>query len=455
MDKAHILIVDDEPAQRKVLAGYLRKQKHAVREAGSVEEARRLLAEQDTDIVLTDLRMPGASGQDLLVYVRSFSPDTAVVIMTAFGTIEGAVEAMRTGAYDYLTKPIVLDELDILIGRIQERSRLVSENRLLKEQLSERYSFAGIVSESAPMQEVLNTAGRIAKSKASVLVRGESGTGKELLARAIHLASDRAERQFVAVNCAALNENLLESELFGHERGAFTGADKQRKGRFEIADQGTIFLDEVGDLPAATQVKLLRVLQEGTFERVGGSETLMTDVRVVAATHRNLEEMIRTGEFREDLFYRLNVVAIEIPPLRMRRDDLPPLIEHFAARYAKDQRKKKIAFSKEAWNALMRYDFPGNIRELENLVQRAVILTRSDTVTLKELPRILNERESEATQRASSELPNLTEAVEKLEKELVFEALRVNDGNQSKAARALGLSERNLRYRLTKWGASG
>jgi two-component system NtrC family response regulator len=452
MEPSQILIVDDDAPQRKVLAGYLRKQKHTVFEAGSAPEALARLRTDDIDIVLTDLKMPGESGHELLVKTRSLSPETAVVLMTAFGTIEGAVDAMRMGAYDYLTKPIELDELDLLIGRISERRRLISENRALKEQLVEKFSFDGIVSTSSQMEEVLNTAGRVAQSKASILIRGESGTGKELLARAIHFSSPRRERPFVAVNCAALNENLLESELFGHERGAFTGAEKQRKGRFELADNGTMFLDEIGDLPAATQVKLLRVLQEETFERVGGSDLIKVDVRVVAATNRNLEELIKRGAFREDLFYRLNVVTVEIPPLRLRREDIAPSIEHFAARYAKEQRRKKISFTKEVWNALQRYDYPGNVRELENIVQRAVILARGDTITLAELPQVVKGLKPEKTIPAPDPAKDLPGAVEKLEKDLIFESLRIHGDNQSKAARDLGISERNLRYRLKKWG---
>ncbi len=452
MEPSQILIVDDDAPQREVLAGYLRKQKHTVFEAGSAPEALSRLRTDDIDIVITDLKMPGESGHELLVKTRSLSPETAVVLMTAFGTIEGAVDAMRAGAYDYLTKPIELDELDLLIGRISERRRLISENRALKEQLAEKFSFDGIVSTSSQMEEVLNTAGRVAQSKASILIRGESGTGKELLARAIHFSSPRRERPFVAVNCAALNENLLESELFGHERGAFTGAEKQRKGRFELADNGTLFLDEIGDLPAATQVKLLRVLQEETFERVGGSDLIKVDVRVVAATNRNLEELIKRGAFREDLFYRLNVVTVEIPPLRLRRDDIAPSIEHFAARYAKEQRRKKISFTKDAWNALQRYDYPGNVRELENIVQRAVILARGDTITLAELPQVVKGLKPEETLPAPDAAKDLPGAVEKLEKDLIFESLRIHGGNQSKAARDLGISERNLRYRLKKWG---
>ncbi len=452
-DKPSILIVDDDAPQRSVLAGYLRKRGHTVVEAGLADEAMKQLRKSATDIVFTDVRMPGTSGHELLTQIRTAFPEATVVLMTAFGTIEGAVQAMRDGAYDFLTKPIDLEAVDLLIARISERQHLLSENRLLKEQLVEKFSFKGIISHSSVMDEVLNTAGRVAQSRASVLIRGESGTGKELLARAIHYSSLQKDHAFVAVNCAALNENLLESELFGHERGAFTGAERQRKGRFELADRGTIFLDEIGELPATTQVKLLRVLQERTFERVGGSEILQVDVRVIAATNRNLEEMITAGTFREDLYYRLNVVSVEIPPLRRRRDDIPPMIEHSLARYAKEQRRKSLSFSKEAWNALVRYDYPGNVRELENIIQRAVILARGDIITLKEMPAVVKGLGNEPVLSAGTRPHDLSNAVEQLEKELVFESLRVNAGNQSKAARDLGISERNLRYRLKKWGS--
>ncbi len=449
---SRILLVDDEAPQRGVLAGYLKKQGHFVVEAGSADEAMSQLRKTAADIVFTDVKMPGTSGHVLLDQIRLAYPEATVVLMTAFGTIEGAVAAMRAGAYDFLTKPIDLETLDHLISRAAERQRLISENRLLKEQLVEKYSFDGIICQSSAMQEVLNTAGRVAKSKASVLIRGESGTGKELLARAIHYSSGRSDRAFIAVNCAALSQNLLESELFGHERGAFTGADKQRKGRFEIADGGTLFLDEIGEVPLAIQVKLLRVLQEQSFERVGGSEALHVDVRVVAATNRNLEEMIANGTFREDLYYRLNVVTVEIPALRKRRDDIPPTIEHYLSRYAKEHQRKKMAFSKEAWDALLRYDYPGNVRELENIVQRAVILARGDVITTNELPAVVKGLTREIPEDASGSPKDLPGAVEKLEKELVFESLRIHGGNQSQAARDLGISERNLRYRLKKWG---
>ncbi len=451
MNNHTILIVDDEAGQREVLAGYLQKKRHTVLEAGSAAEALARAKQEVVDLVLTDLKMPDKSGFELLKEIRALNPEITVVIMTAFGTIEGAVAAMREGAYDYLTKPIDLEELDLLLQRVGERRRLLSENQLLKQQLAEKFKFTGIISQSAAMEEVLNMAGRVAESKATVLIRGESGTGKELIAKAIHFSSPRKDKSFIAVNCAALNENLLESELFGHERGAFTGADKQRRGRFELANGGTIFLDEIGDVPMSTQVKLLRALQEEQFERVGGTQTMQVDVRVIAATNRNLEEKIKDGSFREDLFYRLNVVSIEIPPLRQRREDIVPVLEYFLQKYASENKRKPLAISKEAMDMLLRYDYPGNMRELQNLVERAVVLARGEVITTAELPLPLRNLASE--QVASPTAPTtLSERVDALEKEMIFDALRETHGNQSKAAERLGISERNLRYRLQKWG---
>ncbi|MFA5832185.1 MAG: sigma-54 dependent transcriptional regulator [Bacteroidota bacterium] len=451
MNSFRILIVDDEPSQRDVLSGYLKKKKHSIFQAASVQEAMTQVRNQHFDVVLTDYKMPGKTGFDLLQEIKKVDAEAVVVLMTAFGTIEGAVDAMRAGAYDYLSKPIELDEIDLLIRRLQERQELISENKSLRQQLVDKFAFTEIVSQSASMQEVLSTASRVAQTKAPVLVRGESGTGKELIARAIHFNSPRKNKPFIAVNCAALNDNLLESELFGHEKGSFTGAEKQRRGRFELADGGTIFLDEIGDISPATQVRLLRILQEQQFERVGGSETISVDVRVVAATNKNLETAISEGKFREDLFYRLNVVSIEIPSLRKRREDIALLLEHFLLRFAKEHKRKKLSYSKEAWELLTRYDYPGNVRELENIVQRSVIFSRGDMITTEDVPLIVRGTSHEISQK-KREQHSFSDQVEELEKELIFEALRLHGNNQSKAAEVLGLSERNLRYRLKKWG---
>ena len=450
MDHSTILLVDDEPAQREILAGYLKKKGHRIFQAGSYAQAMAVFKDNAIDAVFSDYRMPDKNGVDLLKTLRALQPALAVVLMTAFGTIENAVAAMREGAYDYLTKPINLDELDVLLQRIMERHHLITENKELKAQLSEKYSFSGIVSQSAPMEQVLNVAGRVAHSDAPILVRGESGTGKEVIAKAIHFASDRAAHPFIAVNCAALNEQLLESELFGHERGAFTGAERQRQGRFELADSGTIFLDEIGDISAGAQVRLLRVLQEHQFERVGGSETLTVDVRVIAATNKNLEQAIAAGTFREDLFYRLNVISIEIPPLRKRRDDIAPLLDYFLRMYAEKNKKKDAAFSKEAWEILLRYEYPGNVRELENIVQRAVIFSRGGQITTRDLPLQLSSHQPESTDVASLLHGTMPEVTARIESMMIDKALNESNGNQTKAAYALGISERTLRYRLKK-----
>lgn len=448
-----ILIVDDEKHQRDTLSDYLRSQKHTVITSSGVEEAVQIMKSNIIDIVFTDFKMPGKSGLDLLREIKKINPDTQVVIMTAFGTIENAVLAMKEGAFDYITKPIDLDEIDLLIKRIKERQNLISENIRLKEQLTDKYKLSGVISSSAIMEEVLSIASRVAESKASVLIRGESGTGKEVLAKAIHFSSERKDKPFIAVNCAALNENLLESELFGHEKGAFTGADKQKRGRFELANGGTLLLDEIGDLPASTQIKLLRVLQEEEFERVGGSQTINVDVRIIAATNRDIEKQIKEGSFREDLYYRLNVVTIKIPPLRERREDIPTLIDYFLKKYITDTKKNKAEFSKEAFDILMRYDYPGNVRELENIVHHSLVLSREELISSEDLPISLRKKKSESgpCNELDMETP-MTEQVENLEKKMVKEAMERTKGNQTGAAKILGIPERNLRYRLEKWG---
>jgi len=448
-DSFRILVVDDEPAQRELVGGFLRKQGFDVVEAAGGGEAVARFKREPFDLVLTDQRMPDLSGLDVLEAVRSASPETAVVIMTAYGTIETAVSAIKAGAADYLTKPLNLDELLHRVHRVRERHHLVRENRELREALTERHRVEGIVGDSGQMQEVLSLVRRVAASDATVLIRGESGTGKELIARALHYASPRAAGPLVKVNCAALAESLLEAELFGHEKGAFTGAVASRKGRFELADGGSIFLDEIGDLPPHLQVKLLRVLQEREFERVGSSRSVKVDVRLLAATHRNLEALVRDGRFRDDLYYRINVVTIMLPPLRERREDLPPLIEHFLRTFAEKNGKTVRGVTREAREALLRYDYPGNIRELENLMERAVVLTRDDVIGMEDLPLTL-----EAPPPESGEGAGLIAAVEGLERRMIREALAKAEGTQTRAAELLGISERVLRYKLRKYGLS-
>ncbi|MCM2254117.1 MAG: sigma-54 dependent transcriptional regulator [Vicinamibacteria bacterium] len=448
MSERLILVVDDEESQRKVLAGFLRKRGYTVEGAGSVALALEIAAARAVDLVLSDLRMPGGSGLDLLDGLRKVNPEIPVILMTAFATVQSAVAAMKQGAADYLTKPVDLDELELLVARVLERRALVSENRELRSLLESRHRLAGLHTQNSRMAEAISVAARAAQSKATVLVRGESGTGKELLARAIHYASPRAKGPLVAVNVGALPETLLESELFGHEKGAFTGADRERRGRFELADGGTLFLDEIGDLPKGTQVKLLRAVQEQSFERLGGSRTLKVDVRLVAATHRDLEKMIAAGDFREDLYYRLNVVSIELPPLRERREDIPALLDVFLRRFAADAGEPPKTISREALDLLLKHGWPGNVRELENVVQRAVVLAREPLITAADLPLPLHGLHAEE----SADGDTLPARLASLEKRLIADALRAADGVQVRAAKALGISERHLRYRLQKHG---
>ncbi len=446
-----ILVVEDEPVQLESLAGFLTKQGYRVLKAATPENALATVRENAVDIVLSDFKMPRMSGVELLEAIKEINPSIQVIIMTAYGTVESAIDAMKLGAADYITKPIDLYRLQVLIRNIVERKQLVSENRLLRQQLSERFSVEGIISESSEMGRVLNIAGRVADSNASVLITGETGTGKELIAKSVHFSGSRHDKPFVAVNCAALPDNLLESELFGHEKGAYTGADRQRKGRFETADGGTLFIDEVGEIPLSLQVKLLRVLQEKTFERIGSSIPLKANARIVAATNRDLEAMVRDGTFRQDLFYRLNVVSIRIPPLRDRREDIPPLAEVFVRRFASENNKRIAGISREAMDTLMKYSYPGNVRELENIIQQSVVLSRGETIMVNDLPVRLHEDIQNAGSSQSGRA-SFTEKVEAFERSLILDALREAGQVQTRAAELLGISERHLRYKLKKYG---
>jgi len=449
-DSIRILVVDDEASQRELVSGYLKKQGFEVFTAAGGEPALELFRQAPMELILTDQSMPGLSGLELLKAARAINPETQVIVMTAYGNVETAVEAMKGGAADYLTKPLHLEELRQKIQRIVEQHRLYAENRALREELRSRHRIEGIIGESGQMVEVISLVRRVAASEATVLIRGESGTGKELIAKAIHYASPRAARPLVRVNCAALPENLLESELFGHEKGSFTGAIANRKGRFELADTGTLFLDEIGDLPLHLQAKLLRVLQEREFERVGSSQPIKVNVRILSATHRDLESLMRAGQFREDLYYRLNVVTLLVPPLRERRQDLPALMDHFLKLFATKNGKTLRGFSREARDALLRYDYPGNVRELENVIERAVVLSRGDLIGRGDLPLTVEAPE------ASGEPPaQLTAAVEGLERRMIKEALKRAGGVQTRAADLLGVTERALRYKLKKYGLQG
>lgn len=445
-----ILVIDDEKPQREILSGFLSKKGYSVHTAESGSKGLSIVMDKNIDIILSDYKMPGMTGIDVLNEVSHINPDISFVIITAYGTIENAVEAMRLGAVDYICKPVNLEELELLLQRIVYNKNLISENKLLKEQLQEKHKITSIISQSPKMQDVINLAYLSAKSRATILISGENGTGKELMARAIHQIGSRSSKPFVAINIPALSESLLESELFGHEKGSFTGADKQTKGRFEIANGGTIFLDEIGDISASTQIKILRVLQEQQFERVGGSEPINVDVRIIAATNQNLEKKIKDGTFREDLYYRLNVVSIKIPPLRDRKEDIPPLIEHFIELFCKENKREKLEISKEAFDMLMKFNYPGNIRELENIIERAVVLTRGSIITLNDLPIPVRGFSEEFT-RPSLGKGTLPEQIHSVERELISNALNESNGNQTLAGKLLGISERNLRYKLKKY----
>jgi len=444
-----ILVVDDEPAQREMISGFLKKQAFDVVVAETGARALELFRQDSIDLILTDQKMPHLSGLDLLQAVRAINPETPVILMTAFGSIEAAVSAIQRGATDYLTKPLNLDELLYRIRQVSDRYRIIAENRELREALGERHRIEGIIGESGQMLEVLSLVRRVAPSEATVLIRGESGTGKELIAKAIHFASSRASGPLVKVNCAALPETLLESELFGHEKGAFTGALTSRQGRFELADGGTIFLDEIGDLPLHLQAKLLRVLQEREYERVGSSRPINVNVRILAASHRPLEALLKAGQLREDLYYRLNVVPIFLPPLRERRSDLSLLIEYFLRRFAEKNGKTIRGLTPEGRDILLRYDYPVNVRELENIIERAVVLTRDDVIASGDLPLTVQEPETVADRDPQT---NLTAAVEALDRRMIRDALAKSDGVQTRAAELLGMGERALRYKLIKYG---
>lgn len=452
MGRFSILIIDDEEAQLESLKSFLSKRDYIIYTATGGPVGLEIIQSNPIDLVLTDFRMPEWNGFVVLRKVKEVNPNIDVVIITAYGSVEDAVEIMKAGAYDYLTKPIDLSELENLIQRVQEKRQLVEENRQLREQLQERFKFDAIVSQSGEMEEVLNHAARVASSKATVLIRGESGTGKELIARAIHHAGPRKDKPFVVINVAALPETLLESELFGHVKGAFTGATSDRMGRFEEADGGTLFIDEVGDIPTAVQVKLLRAIQFGAIQRLGGNTNIEVNTRIIGATHRNLEEMMKDGSFREDLYYRLNVVSIWIPPLRKRKSDIPALVEHFIHKYAEENEKEVEGITREALDQLMKHDFPGNVRELENMIERAVVFSRSKHLNQTDLPKPIDVvSEGEVIDPENLE-DGYEDKMKAFERRMIEEALSQTDGNQSAAARLLGMTERHIRSRMERLG---
>ncbi|MBK7582239.1 MAG: sigma-54-dependent Fis family transcriptional regulator [Myxococcales bacterium] len=447
MTKGRILVVDDEPNARNALAEILKEEGYSVETAADGFKGLARAEEFSPALVLTDLKMPGMDGVELLRKLRQHAPDVPVVLMTAFGAVETAVSAMREGAADYLTKPLNTDELVLVIDRALERTRLRRETTELRSQLSERYRFDNIIGNSPEMQEVFKAVAQVAPSRATVLLTGESGTGKELIAAAIHHRSPRKDGPFIRLHCAALAETLLESELFGHERGAYTGADRRREGRFEQADGGTLFLDEIGDITPSTQVKLLRVLQERQFERVGGNQTLTVDVRMVAATNRDLKQLVADGQFREDLYYRLNVINVHLPPLRRRRSDVAALAAHFLERFGKENEKQIDRFSDSSLAQIVAYNWPGNVRELENVVERAVVLADGPSIESHHLPAELGSVEG------GNVLPTIPgSSMADIERHAILTTLEAHGGSTSKAAEVLGISVRKIQYKLHEYG---
>ncbi len=453
-----VLVVDDSPEIRISMAEVLKTRGFSVETASDGQEAMEILDKRFFDIVLTDLAMPRKTGMDLLKYLTETSPETICILITGYGSIQGAVEALKLGAYDYLCKPIKPDEVMILIDKALEIREIRRENVSLKRELKNRYGFDNIVGNSQPMQQVFQLIEKVADTESTILITGESGTGKELIAHAIHYASDRRDRPFIPVNCAAIPEELLESELFGHEKGAFTHAIKTRIGRFELANKGTIFLDEIGEMSPSLQVKLLRVLQERKFERVGGVNTISVDIRIVAATNMDLEAAVKDGKFREDLYYRLNVIPIHVPPLRERRGDIPLLVKHFLHKFCRGKKQCVEGISDEAMEILSRYDWPGNVRELENIIERLVILANGPLITKEDLPeQILQHASTPFMSSLSSslfEMPDegmsLSKAVEELEKKLILQALEKTGGIKNRAAKLLQMNRTTLIEKMKK-----
>lgn len=438
----HILVVDDESSQRELLAGFLKKRGHTVTTAASGVEAVEKNTTTGFDLAILDLKMPELDGIETIVRMKEIDPETYFVVLTGYGTVESAVRAMKSGAYDYLNKPVNLDELELIIEHIQSDQNMRQELELLRAAVQGEFKWDSFIAESPRMQEILSLISRVAHSDTNILIMGESGTGKDLVARIIHNASGRKNSRFVAISCAALPETLLESELFGYERGAFSGAEKRKIGRFELAHRGTLFLDEIGDIPISTQVKLLRVLQDFTFERLGGNASIKVDFRLITATNQDLKEKIAHNTFREDLFYRLNVITIKLPALRDRREDIKPLAEHFVEKFSKKCGYDKKNISKNTLSKLMRYDWPGNVRELENVMERAVVLSRSANISENDIPL---EGDTTSASSASGSLADV-------EKEHIASILTQTRGNLSEAADRLGIHRNTLRLKIKRYG---
>jgi DNA-binding NtrC family response regulator len=450
LSQRRILVVDDDESLRRVTQVQLEQSGYEVAAAADGNEALAVLERFPADMVITDLKMPGMSGLDLLKRIRAETPEIVVIMVTAFGTIENAVEAMRAGAYDYITKPVQIEELRMTVSRALEHLDLQEEVRNLRSSLDQKYGFENILGRSSVLLSVLDMASRAAQTGSTVLIRGETGTGKELLAKAIHFNSPRKEKPFITINCGAIPKDLLESELFGHVKGSFTGAIAHKKGKAEAADGGTLFLDEIGELPPELQVKLLRLLQQGEVEKVGATDTTHVDVRIIAATNRNLQAMIEDGAFRDDLYYRLAVIPLELPPLRERPDDIPELVEHFFVRAKEKHGRHDLALPPALLLYFCGYRWPGNVRELENVLERLVVLSRGPEITLNDLPEVLR-RERPTLEVLHLDLPPQGISLEAVEKELILRALQKSNWNQTQAARYLDLSRKTLIYRMEKY----
>ncbi len=449
--RPRILLVEDDDSLRRVTQVQLEQAGYEVSTASRAAEALALLERSPQDLVITDLKMPGMSGMELLRRIKAEYPEIVVIVVTAFGTIESAVEAMRIGAYDYITKPVHFDALRLVVGRALEHLQLRREVEYLRRSLDRKYGFENILGHSPALLETLDAAARVAPTDATVLIRGETGTGKELLAKAIHFNSPRRDGPFVIINCGAIPPELLESELFGHIKGAFTGAITHKRGRVELADGGTLFLDEVGELPPPLQVKLLRLIQDREIQKLGATDVQRVNVRIIAATHRNLEAMVEDGTFREDLYYRLAVIPLELPPLRERTEDIPELVAHFFDAGKRRHGRPNLVLPQALLPYFSAWRWPGNVRELENVIERIVVLARGDEVTLQDLPDFLR-RERPPLDAIQLELPPEGISLEAVERELIRRALEKFDGNQSQAARYLDISRKTLIYRMEKYG---
>ncbi|GAB6888231.1 sigma-54 dependent transcriptional regulator [Desulfothermus okinawensis JCM 13304] len=456
MSSPHILVVDDEKNYLILLDALLSEEGYEVTVMQDPEMALMYLKESEVDVVITDFKMPGINGQELLERVREIHPHLPVIIMTAYGSVDGAVEAMKCGAFDYINKPFSNDDLLLSVSKAVKMSDAYRKNRLLLESIEENHCIKKIIGVSSAIKELHILIKKVAATNANVLITGESGTGKELVARAIHYCSSRKNEPFIAINCTALNPGVLESELFGHEKGSFTGAIAQKRGKFELANGGTIFLDEIGEFPIELQPKLLRVIQEHAFERVGGIKTLKSDFRVIAATNKDLKKEVEEGRFREDLYYRLNVVNIQIPPLRERTEDIPLLAIHFLKKYSEENKKQIKGFTPDAMQLLTAYNWPGNVRQLENIIESTVVLTQSHEISAEDLPAELKD-ESRQFKSAVDMLPdniNLSESLEKIEAALIKRALVKSNFIQVKAAKMLGISKSLLQYKMKKYNIS-